>query len=955
MIRRACLLAVLLTCTLSARSVADGGPPVPVRVGSHPGYGRIVFDLPAHTDYQISQQGQNVTIQFNGALTIGSAKAVPHNVMSIAGSDGQANLVVAPGTTLHSWRLGDHVVVDVLDPGGEGGGASQQTSSTPGNVSPVALAPAPTQSAPQQQQELAAPSPPSPAVPAAPGVPEAPAVTAPPVQQADTPPDPQPPSPSRRAGEEEKPEPPQVSSLDVPFDAPLGVAVFRRGNVALVVFDRQVAIDLAPLREHPVFGSASVQSLPDATVVQVPLDPSTALSHWSAHRWRIDATSSPPNPRPIMTKDADGRLLLTAAMPGSVVALSDPASGATLLVGTQRRDGQGVAAQHRSVEFTLLPTWQGVAVVPASDRVAVRATQDGFILTAAPASLALSPASEGGPPASAAGLTRRFDFPDKPTSTLMLTLQRQEGEAAMTPALARGPRRVAVARTLIALGMGAEAQAVLRLAADDDPQQAASADSAALGSIAALLAHRPDEAGGLNDSRLNEADDVELWRAVRQAQLQQGSASAAATLAAAVPLLLGYPAPLRDHILPLAAETMATGGEQAAAASLLDARKNDTSLDLARGMLQEAKGDTAGALATYDRLTQSPDRLVYARAAVRAVELRLASGVISEREAADRLDKLLYAWRGDASELALRERLADLRARSGAWRAALGLLRENEALFPAQKPVLHAKLADVFAAFLRTNAADGLSPLELVSLVNENTELLPDGPDGEALEERLADRLLALDLPRRAGPVLEKLMHAAPTGVGRAAFGTRLAAMRAAEGDTQGALAALAESDGTDLPPNLAERRGLLLADAYAKRGDMEHALALLTTMATAAADEARATILERAGNWPAAQRALADYVAKAVPSAGTLDNGQRRTLLRLATAAARAGDGAGLSDLRQREASRMGKGPLAEMFRLLTAAPVRSVEDLKRSGQEAALARGLAGDIKTLQQRQTR
>ena len=80
--------------------------------------------------------------------------------------------------------------------------------------------------------------------------------------------------------------------------------------------------------------------------------------------------------------------------------------------------------------------------------------------------------------------------------------------------------------------------------------------------------------------------------------------------------------------------------------------------------------------------------------------------------------------------------------------------------------------------------------------------------------------------------------------------------------------------------------------------------------------------------------------MAKTVPPEGRLDDAQRRTLLRLATAAARAGDEAALAALRQREGTRMGSGPLADMFRLLTADQVRSVADLKRSGQEAALAR---------------
>ena len=79
---------------------------------------------------------------------------------------------------------------------------------------------------------------------------------------------------------------------------------------------------------------------------------------------------------------------------------------------------------------------------------------------------------------------------------------------------------------------------------------------------------------------------------------------------------------------------------------------------------------------------KSPDRSVHARATVRAVELRLATGAINDRQAAEQLDRLLYSWRGDNQERALRERLAELQARSGNWRVALGLLRDTEALFP---------------------------------------------------------------------------------------------------------------------------------------------------------------------------------------------------------------------------------------------------------------------------------
>lgn len=278
------------------------------------------------------------------------------------------------------------------------------------------------------------------------------------------------------------------------------------------------------------------------------------------------------------------------------------------------------------------------------------------------------------------------------------------------------------------------------------------------------------------------------------------------------------------------------------------------------------------------------------------------------------------------------------------------MLRETEAIFPDDAAAIHGELTDMFTAVLRGDAADTMAPLELVALVEENADLLPGGADGDALQAKLADRLLALDLPKRAGPVLEKLMLAAPTAVGRAGFGARLAALRLREDDAAGAIAALSASVGAELPVDLVERRTLVLADANARMGNGDAALTALGALNSVAADEARATILERANDWPAAEKALTDYATKSVPSDGKLDDGQRRTLLRLATAAARAGDDARLSELRQRDTARMATGALADMFRLLTAEQVRSVADLKRSGQEAVLARGFPGQLKALQ-----
>jgi hypothetical protein len=957
-------LAILLTFSTHAVS-ADNPAAVAVHVGNHESYGRIVFDLPPRTDYSVSQQGQHVVVTFVAGLAIGSPASVPRNVVGIVGGTGQAELVLAPGTALHDWRLGDHVVIDVLDATPAAAKPAAQRAATPNgpqpssmpSVQPPAAAAAPATAQPPMRTPEP-PSSPKTETPPAPPNPEAAKPQPEPVQAA-APPTTQPEPPPASAAQ---PSPPSAATdpaaqptqdadagLVVPGDKQLGLAAFRRGNTALIVFDRRLVIDTAALRDDPVFGTATVQALPTATVISVQLDPATALSaSHTTDAWRITSLPHEPDLQPIKATVAGDRLGLAAAAPGSVVSIADPDTGATLLVGTQRREGQGIPAEHRSPEFTLLATWQGVAVEATADTVELRPTLEGFAVSGAPD---MSPSSDSTDQyARGVGLTRQFDFPSQPLLALQERLRRQVAEDAAAPPLARGPRRQATARTMIALGLGAEAGAMLHMAAADDPHETETTDNAALAAIAALLAHRPDDADGLSDPRLPTTDDIALWRAVRLAQQRDGSPQAAAAFAATLPLVLDYPPEMRDRMLPLVAETLVAGGELTAAAALLEARKEDRALDLARAMLQETQGDRIGALTSYDRLAQSMDQSVHARAAIRAVELRLAMGAIETGQAADQLENLLYAWRGDRQERALRERLAELKTRTGAWRSALALLRESETLFPDDRAAIHAELADMFAALLRGDTADALAPLELVSVVEENADLLPEGSEGEVLQAKLADRLVALDLPKRAGPVLEKLMLAANSGVARAGFGARLAALRLREGDPAGALAALEASVATDLPAELAERRTLLVAAADARRGDNARALAALDTLESAAADEARATILERANNWPAARQALEAYAAKTVPTEGRLDDAQRRTLLRLATAAARAGDDAALTALREREGARMESGPLADMFRLLTADQVRGVADLKRSGQEAVLAHELPGQLKTLQ-----
>lgn len=947
-----------------APDTAAALPEVAVRVGAHDGFSRVVLDLPAGATAELAERDGQVVARLRGGQAR-SAPPAPRNLAGLAATGAEVTLTLAPGATWRAMKLEGRLAIDVRDPprvapGAGAASAPRVTWSGPPPRPRAMAAPSPPEADAVHSERPLQPDP-APAAPAEAAVVHAPAAPRPepPAEPAAA----EAPAGEHGAAEQALAERAPVGAVAsaplalsaslsghgaaLPFGATVGVAAFRRGPEAVVVFDERRPVDLAALGDDPVFASARIQLLPAGTVLRMALPPGmrVRLARWDG-AWTLATApeDSAPALRPLRPEVADGQLRFATAAAGRVVAMPDPLTGGALLVGTLRQPGEGVPLTRRTPEFDVLATFQGVAIAPASDALSLLAQPPGFALRAGPErALALAaPDADALAAADAARLTRRWDFPPLPTDALQRRLQSATETAAAAPPQARARARLAAVQAQLALGMGAEAHALAVLAVTDDPRLSAQPDAAALDAVAALLAGRLREADALLDPRLDGTDEVALWRAVRQAQGHEGAPEAAAVFAATTPLLLAYPPALRERLLPLAVETMALGGERDAARRLLDARKDDSGLDYARALLDEAEGHAAPSLATLDRLARSPDRRLRARASVRAVEQRLRVGALAPDAAAEALDKLIYAWRGDEREQALRGRVAELRAQAGNFRAALAILRETLELQAAagERAALRARMQAVFGAAMAQDAAAGLPPLDLVSMIEENADLLPAGEAGRDLAVRLADRLAALDLPRRAEPVLEKLAAATPPGAARGELGARLAALRLGQDDPAGALLALSASVAPDLSADLTERRTIAFARATAARGQLQSALAALAALDTAAADEARAALLEAAKDWPAASAALAALVARTLPAEGALGEAQAATLLRLAAAAAQAGDEATLTRLREHDMARLPRGKTQEMFRLLTERPVRSVADLPRAAQEAAWAR---------------
>jgi len=887
-VRAAFLLLALL---LPAAAVAQER--VGVRVGDHPGHGRIVFDWPRETAYRVEEAEGRVTLRFGGPaeFDLSATRRGARNLRGVEANGDAVTLTLAPGARLRHFRLGTRVVVDLL------------------NAEAAAPAPRPERrAAPAPAAARAAPAAPPAAVVAPPAAPPlAPAPVVPAVQVI-------------------------AGGLLLPVPAETGAALLRRGATWLLVLDAPVALDPAPLREG-AFADAQLATGQAATVLRIP---AAALAEPVLTRvpegWRLEAAPSPPTLRSIRAEldpGAPPRLLLRAARAADAVAVLDPETGGTLLVGTVREGGEATPLGRRTATFDILPTRLGAAILPRADSVTLRALPAGFAAAAGGAVLALGPESEQ----EAAGMSRLFDLPAEPFAAL-LTRERN-AMLAMTaaPPLARGVPRLRAAEALLALGLGAEAQSLAALALRDDPRLAEDPRAHALHGAAALLAGRPAEADGLLHRRLAESDELVLWRGLLAAAR---GGDGAAGIAASLPILRAWPEPMRARLAPRAAEVLALA-EPAAARRLLAGQEDDPAFALARAMLLEGGGEAGAALAAYDVVARGQDRRARAVAMRRAAELRLASGALDAAGGAAAMEAVVAAWRGDAQESSARLRLAELRAASGDPRGAFDVLRETEVLFPELAPTLRPRQAEALVAAIAAEP-----PVAAVALFDAHAALLPAGPVTETALGALADRLAALDLPDRARAVLAGALRRATDAESRARIGLRAASLAQAAGDAAGARAVLAETEGATLPDALRRDRALADARAAAALGLTDRAVAGYRAAGDLAAGEL-AEFLAARQDWRAAAAVLREHLPTLLPPApAALDEAGRRLVARTAALLTLAGDEAGLAALRASEAGRMGGGNLEDAFMLLTAGRVAAPADLPRARQELDLARAL-------------
>lgn len=905
--------AAAAEASLKARNPAPVPRPLTLELARTDARTRLSLRLPAGSEAAFAPDGTGTRLTLPGAWRLDDhalrGRLDPNlGRVTVETDTGEARIVASPaeGVTLATLRDEDVVAIDfVTKP------KSPETATSP--PSPAGASAAVAKEAPKEA-----------ARPAASSADASPRAAAPSVV-------------SRKAG----------SGLVFPFAKRVPAALFERGGIVTLVFATTEPVAVPPPGATGLVALAPPLRSGGFTILRftapagrlVDLLPVTEPAGWEL------ATGDGLSPSESLTAQraptAQGRLGVTVRLPQVGPAGWLDLDGERIAVVTT--DGSrpaGVVKAQRFVEFELIPSRLGLAVLANADDLIVRPDLDGVTIGREGAREGAREGRDGG--LSVSGISRPADPPVGAVTELAVDrdawekAQRGDVRATLREGLAaaveahrrdRGGARLGLARAMMANDLDVEALGALTAAAAEDVVIDGDRQTALMRGILLARIGRAEEARKLlSDERLATNPEARLWRGYADALVGRWN-EAAVALRAGESVLERYPEPLASLFHAAAAEAAVETGDWeavtresiAATRAAIDYTRDR--LTLLRAKMDEATGRGAAALAAYETLRNQAPWPLAAEATLRAAVLGHTLGKTSLPEAIDQLEVLALTWHGGPTEIGTLGALGGLYEEAGRWRRIFTTARRANALSP-EAPIaraLHERALAVFEDLFLGTRGERLGGVEALALYFDFKDFAPAGRRADEIVRRLADRLVALDLLESADELLQYQIDHRLEGAARSSVSARLATIRLMEGKPLQALQTLDATHLPELPEDVRRARAMLRARALSDLSRTDLALETVEGETGADAERLRADILWAARRWREAGEAHEMILGPAWRSGKPLDDTARADVIRAGIAYGLAGESLGLERLKAKFAGPMAESADARTFAMLT------------------------------------
>lgn len=676
--------------------------------------------------------------------------------------------------------------------------------------------------------------------------------------------------------------------------------------------------------------------------------------------WKFDITDKPVNaekPLPFKRvfeengKATDPFLIWPAAVLNRVTEIQDPESGDTITIALVEIAKDVAGAAQSFVDFDVLPSLVGLAVIPKSDDLKIAKSEEG-VLFSKPGGLKIAPErdiltanevkkadhSAAGTPKDAAHI---YDFKNWQIGTkqelsanqrLLMSVMSNQTEAKKAEGL------IGLARLALSFNYAPEAMGYLELAKDMVPEIDSNPEFMALMGAAQTLSWKPKEAYQIfSNASLNDVADIPYWKSYTLAKLDDWQ-QAGKVLPNDTSIFENYSDDIKTPLVLTLVEVALRDGDIAKAKSFMDVvepLREGMSLpyasayDYLLGEFNRQSKKPKEAKEIWKELSEGLDDLYRAKARFALTMMQLDAKEITEDKAVDNLEGLRYAWRGDDLEVSINNNLAKIYLKKNEPIKALTLMDLAKTLNPSsdQGKKIDGDMREAFKGLFAPDKIKTLSPVDVLILYNDFASLMPPGADGQEITRQLAERMANADLLPRATALLKKQLDGGLQGGEGSTVALRLATLQIMDSKPDDALVSLDKAEtllkglsAEEVLPKQVDI-GLLRAKAYSLKGKPDEAFASLALLPQ---DEnslkLRADIAWRAKKWQDAADALELLVQNQdISLTRPLTDEQADLLLNWAVALYLADNRYVLANLRERYSDAMAATTKAQKFDVVT------------------------------------
>lgn len=741
-----------------------------------------------------------------------------------------------------------------------------------------------------------------------------------------------------------------IASLRFVWNTPVNIAAFERNGKIWIVFDKQNRINTENLKKEAGALAETIYTLPHPGGTIIIIKPTEGVKYalrkegllWILDLYKGRAPLFEEKDVTIFTQyDSlkNSYLFIPSNQAGNIISIIDPEIGDIISIATMSQLGLGFHTSYRYPDFDILPAAQGLAFVINAPDIILNRGNSGITLKAMGRSLNITSDLDilkrnqirinedtATDHANAFALQISQQMMDKKFTDVLDDFKKKILAAPMDQ---KNNLRLKLVQYYIYNGLGTNALYILNQMKSMNLPEAQTDRFHALSGIANFLAHRYTQAvSDFSQGTLPETEEGIFWRTIAQSASDYKEENNA-VIFSRISLMRDYPQTVKDAVAIIAARNAIATGDDLSSQNFIDilSAVPDRLRDLTPQIIYlsaqklEMQGYLRNAVKEYQKLLNSNSTMFSAYARLHHTILSQMVNFIDTKTAIAELEKLRFAWGETDFKIRLLTKLSDFYLKDKDYYNALRTLNEQRNLSQGnQKDLVTAKMVKIFEdIFIGNHADDSLSPIKALGLYQDFKWLAVMSPNYNTITQKLADRLVAVDLLPRAHELLVNLLQRQnQTPDDKARTGARLAVIYLFENEPQEAMDILEATDSQDLMSETSNPRRIIKAKSLSMLDRPDEALELLKDDMSPNAIRHKFEIYWKADDWDNASNTI-KYLIEEPQQGKKLSSEQINYILDWATALKQAGKETVLVRLRNKFMPYFKETPYHSAFNILT------------------------------------